>query len=283
LKSKVLIAGMYLLSICVVSVVAITVYRSVSDENTLFKVSALDVGTSPDREICASVGDSVLYKDEVVLAGLSTDEVRGWIEDELLAALAREMNLENRIFISLVRRRAEQLYLRDALLEAVYAETAFPDSEDVFEYMQTDSLLFLVERHYHRILLADSSTADSIHTRLAWGESFRLTAERISLGQKAGIGGDLGYLTGGELVLAGFPEEVGYLDGLSSVYFSEDDASIFKTSDERMIEDTMRAIYAIAPLLYESRLQTARDSLLDYALEEYPVYLDSTMILEDGS
>ena len=272
-----------MLSICIIVAVSIVAYRSFAAGGTVATASEFSGSTPVKRVAYASVGENILYEDEIILAGLGRREIDEWIEDELLAQLALEMELENSLLIALVQNRAEQLYLRDAMLGYVYATVVFPDSEDIFEYMKTDSLLFLVERHYYRILLADSSMADSIHARLTWGDSFRLTAERISIGQKAGIGGDLGYMTGGELVLAGFPEEIGYLDGLSDVYTSSGGANIFKTSDERVIEDTLRAIFALAPLIYQERLEAARDSLLDYALDKFPVYLDSTMVLEDST
>ena len=211
----------------------------------------------------ARVGEEVLLQEELALLGGDEETVRLWIEDELLAQLAVEDGLENPRTSRLVQRRARQVYLRDALLENAFSHVTEPGDQEVFDFMRTDSALYMIERHYYHILLADSSMADSIHTRLSWGEHFQTMAERVSMGQKAGIGGDLGFLVGGEL--EAFPREVGTLDGLSEIYPSDLGYHIFLVTETRELTDTARVVASLAEIVYRDRLAERVDSLLELA------------------
>ncbi|MCK5065522.1 MAG: peptidylprolyl isomerase, partial [Candidatus Fermentibacteraceae bacterium] len=169
--------------------------------------------------------------------------------------------------------------LKDELLYSAYSEIAFPDSAEVFEYMRTDSVMYMVERQYYQILVADRRLADSIHNRLSRGENFQITAERLSIGQKAGIGGDLGFLTAGELAAFGLPREWMIIDGLSEIFESQYGWHIFLVDDVRPLTDTTRVIWNLADYLYSQRLRSARDNLLIEAMGSREVYIDSTLII----
>ncbi|MCD4848159.1 MAG: peptidylprolyl isomerase [Candidatus Aegiribacteria sp.] len=234
-----------------------------------------------DKEVVARVDSSVLLLEDIDLIGIGNSSVCEWIEDELLSELAEENGLENVRLSRLIQSRARQLYLKDELLASVYSRIPFPDSTEVFEYMRTDSLLFMVERQYHQILVADRRLADSIYTRLSRGENFQITAERLSIGQKAGIGGDLGFLTAGELTAYNLPRDQLTTNGLSDIFESQYGWHIFLVGEERPLTDTLRVIWSLADHLYNHRLSTARDSLLIEAMENRVVYIDSTLITRE--
>ncbi len=228
-----------------------------------------------DKAVAARVDSVVLYQDDLDMLNITDPRmVSQWVDDQLLADMALEKGLENPRKSRLLQQRARQVYLRDRLLSSVYARIPFPDSAAVFDHMRSDSEAFLVERHYYQILLADSAMADSVHTRLAWGESFQITAERLSIGQKAGLGGDLGYLTAGELMAYGIPREDAVLDGLGEPVETPYGWHIFMVDDQRPIEDTSRVMYAVADDMYRNRMSAVRDSLVETARQNREVYID---------
>lgn len=232
-----------------------------------------------DREVVARVDSSVLLLEDINLIGIDNSSVKEWVEDELLAELAVEYGLENTRLSRLIQNRARQLYLKDELLSSVYSEIPFPDSAEVFEHMSTDSMMYMVERQYYQILVADRQLADSIYIKLSRGENFQITAERLSIGQKAGIGGDLGYLTAGELASFGLPRECVVFEGLSEIAESQYGWHIFLVDDVRPLTDTSRVIWSHADYLYTQRLRSARDSLLIEAMGSREIYIDSTLII----
>jgi parvulin-like peptidyl-prolyl isomerase len=100
----------------------------------------------------------------------------------------------------------------------------------------------------------------------------------MSIGQKAGIGGDLGFLTAGELVSYGVPEAQALIEGLGDVVTTDYGWHIFLVDEIRPLEDTSRAVRSIADDIYRQRLQSARDSLLVIASAGRDVFLDSTLL-----
>jgi len=245
---------------------------------TIFLVlSSVDMLTGPaeaeeapvlesERPILARVGHTALLHEDLALIGLDETYADDWLEDELLAQLAQEEGLENVRLSNLVQQRARQIYLRDMLLERVYSQVEFPDSIEVLNLMLEDSLLYMVERHYYHILVADRHLADSIYTRLSWGENFQTTAERLSIGQKAGIGGDFGFMSGGELVAFGIPREEVVISGIGRVFASDRGWHILMVDHSRELTDTTRVVWSFADVFYRQRLASAKDSLLEAAM-----------------
>lgn len=228
-----------------------------------------------EHDVAVSVGSSVLYHDDLALIGTDDPAIlRRWIEDQLLADMAVERGLENPRMSRLIQDRARQLHLRDLLLSSIYSGISFPDSAEAMAFMRTDSQAYLVERHYWEMILADRQTADSVHMRLSRGENFQITAENLSLGQKAGIGGDMGYMTAGELMAYGIPREHAVLEGLGSPVESAYGWHIFMVDETRPMEDTARVLRAVTDDLHRMRLDARRDSLLRQALVESEIYLD---------
>ncbi len=225
---------------------------------------------------------SVIYLEDLSIIGIDPSVLEEWIEDELLASLAVEQGLENTRKSRLLQNRTRQLYLRDELLSRVNQQIPFPDSTDVLEYMRGDSLAYLVERHYYHILVSNQVTADSIHDKLTSGENFQITAERLSIGQKAGIGGDLGYLTAGELMAYGIPRQLAIIEDLGEVTGSGYGWHIFLADDIRPLEDTSRVLRIVADDLFRQRLAHSRDSLLEIAVSGREVYLDSVLVQSNG-
>jgi len=234
-----------------------------------------DIGGT-ERTVVARVGDEVLLEEELRFAGLDSSYVLAWADDELLAQLAIENSLENPRLSRFVEKRARQVYLRDLMLEQILSGVQAPAREEVEELMRSDSQLYMVERHYFHILLADSMLADSVRNRLARGETFQTTAQRLSIGQKAGVGGDLGFLVGGELVGSGLPESAGLLDGLSEVYSSSLGWHILMVTETRALEDTLRVIGSLTEIFHR-RLENERiDSVLAHSRERIEYQIDET-------
>jgi len=234
-----------------------------------------------DRQVAARVDGSVIYYEDMTIVDISPSRLEEWLEDELLASLAVSRGLENVRKSRLIEARARQLYLRDELLSTVYLGIPFPDSAEVFNIMRSDSLKYMVERHYFQILVSDESTADSIHEKLSWGENFQITAERLSIGQKAGIGGDLGFLTAGELIAYGVPEEQAVIEDLGDVIRTDYGWHIFLVDEIRELEDTSRVVRSLADDIYRWRIEAARESLLVVAAEGRDVFLDSTLVYDN--
>lgn len=214
------------------------------------------------RDVLASVGSHVLYASDVATIRAGVGAVEEWTRDQILACAAEEAGFENTAISRFVQARAKQLYLRDLMVEHIVASVERPTNAEIQIYMQANPELFLVERHYFQIITADSSIADSLHTRLGWGQNFQVTAQNLSLGQKAAFGGDLGFVTGGEMQLQGLPMEIVLLDGLSDVVRSSIGWHIFKVSESRAIVDSVRVMRTAAEGLYNTRIDAALDSVL---------------------
>jgi len=228
-----------------------------------------------DRVVAARVGGQALYLDEIRIVGTGAGP-EAWVDDELLAQLASESGLEDPTVSSFVQRRARQLYLRDELLSRTFSAIAAPTEEDAFVLMRTDSLLYMVERHYFEILLADSMVAESLLTRLRAGQSFQVAAENLSLGQRAALGGDMGFLAGGELTGRGLPGSVGRLEGLSGVTPSEYGWHIFLVNETRPLTDTARVVQSLCQVIETQRRGEAVDSLLSAARAGRDVEVDES-------
>lgn len=228
-----------------------------------------------DRQMVASVGGRPLLRDQASLARLDSAGVQAWVRDELLAQYAESLGITEPEGVRLARERARQVLLRDRLLTDVFENVRPPGRREVLELVASDSLTYGVERHFFQILVGDSAAAESIRARLGWGESFQITAQRMSLEQRAGIGGDMGFLTGGELVLRGFPDTLSRLEGLSPVCGSPRGWHLFMVTETRPLEDTARLVRSLSGPLYERRLQASLDSLLDVAAMTIDVDIDS--------
>ena len=118
--------------------------------------------------------------------------------------------------------------------------------------------------------------ADSIHEKLARGETFQTAAQRLSIGQKAGIGGDLGFLVGGELVANGLPGSAGLLEGLSGVYRSSLGWHIFMVTETRALEDTLRVTGSLTETFHRQLENERIDNVLASARERIEYSIDET-------
>lgn len=234
-----------------------------------------DCSADPGRHVAASVGTRCLYADEIGLVGTGPGP-ESWVEDELLAQLAVESGLEDPVVSGFIQHRARQLYLRDLILESALASVEEPTPDEVMALMRTDSLLYLVERHYFEILAADSLTADSLLARVSAGQSFQVTAENLSLGQKAALGGDMGFMVGGELTGRGFPAVTGRLEGLGGVVGSDLGWHIFMVTETRPLTDTARVMQSLSQVMLERRRLAVVDSLLDAARSGREVEVDES-------
>jgi len=222
--------------------------------------------------VIAKVDSSTLTGEELSLFGGTDSGAAGaWVDDELLAQLARSEGLDNPFASGFVGRRAVQLYLRDRLVERELASVRMPDRAELLSMMRSDSLLYEVERHYYEILVADSATAESLRARLAAGQSFQVMAQNVSMGQKAALGGDLGFLVGGELTGRGLPHDIGTITGLSRVVRSDLGWHIFLVTEVRALTDTARVTASLSEVVVGRRERALVDSLLDTARARFEV------------
>jgi len=215
-----------------------------------------------EEQVLASVGSHVLYASDLALTRAGEGAVDAWVEDQLLACAAEEAGLENPSVSRFVQERAKQLYLRDLMIQQIAESVAIPAESVIFASMQSSPELFLVERHYFQIIAADSILADSLLNRLRAGQNFQIVAQNISIGQKAAIGGDLGFLTGAEMLLQGLPMEIALLDGLSEVVPSSVGWHIFQVSETRAPADSLRAVRSATEYIQNQAFETALDSVL---------------------
>lgn len=222
-------------------------------------------------DTAARVGDHVLYDTDLALIRADDAAADAWVRDQLLACAAVEAGLENPAVSDFVSDRAVQVYLRDLMVDSIVSSTNWPSRQEIIVHMQSDPELCFVERHYYQIIVADSAMADSVHTRLGWGQNFQVTARNISIGQKAGVGGDLGFVTGVEMLAQGLPEDVARLNGLSPVIRSSIGWHIFKVDETRALEDSVRAIQSTGQMIYDTRIQASLDSVLQAAEQRMSV------------
>jgi parvulin-like peptidyl-prolyl isomerase len=230
---------------------------------------ALDPGQAA---AVARVDSSVLTPEQFSLFSSGDPDAAGrWVEDELLAQLARSEGLDNELESGFVSRRSVQLLLRDRLLERELAGSHAPAEYEVLALMESDSLLYLVERHYFEILVADSALAESLRARISAGQNFQILAGNLSLGQKAALGGDLGFVTGGELTGRGLPADIGTLAGLSRIVRSDLGWHIFLVTEVRPLADTARVVASLSEVLQRRNEQGVIDSLLNTARARFEV------------
>ncbi|MCK7508470.1 MAG: hypothetical protein MZV70_33395 [Desulfobacterales bacterium] len=219
----------------------------------------------------ARVGDTYLNREDMALLNLDEQAAREWYRDELLARTAVDEGLENPAVSRLVAQRARQVYLRDLMLARIAGSVDYPTEQEALTHMGQFPEEYLLERHYFHILLADSATADSVHRVLENGAAFQITAQRVSLSQKAAVGGDLGFVTGGELYISGLPREAATLDGLGPVYRTPDGWHILMTSETRALPDStrVRVITALRDHLFSQRLEAAVENVVSAASGRY--------------
>ncbi len=232
-------------------------------------VPSTDAGGVERGVVAARVDDAVLYREDMALLNLDDEDARNWYRDELLARSAIDEGLENPAMSGLLQRRARQVYLRDTLLEHIASSLDDPTDQEALAFMRQHPEDYLLERHCFHILLADSATADSVHGVLSRGAAFQLTAQRLSLSQKAVVGGDLGFVTGGELMLSGLPAEAAALEGLGPVFHTADGWHILMVTETRALEDTTRVMAAVRGHLYNQRFLAAVDSVAAAASRRY--------------
>ncbi len=222
----------------------------------------------------AVVGDYTLYDTDLALIRAGDGAAEAWTRDQILACAAENAGLENPAVGAFVAARARQLYLRDLMVDSLIRSVEYPSIAVIHARMELEPQLYLIERHYHQIILADSAMADSVLARLERGQNFAITAVNISLGQKAGVGGDLGFVTGAEMLAQGLPMEIALLEGLSPVIESSLGWHIFSVSETRALQDSVRGVQSAGQIIYETRIQTAIDSVLSVAGEELSVEVE---------
>ncbi|MBU8922397.1 MAG: peptidylprolyl isomerase [Bacteroidales bacterium] len=166
------------------------------------------VETAPGAVV--RVGERVLTKDQLENllpdgdgASLSREEknlfIRKWIEIEVLyrEALARGLNNDPRV--SSMIRRLEKEFLADHLVFLELRERISVSEEEVEEYFNLRSREYTYEYRVSHILVNTIEEAGTVK-KLLGTKSFAWVANRHSVDPVARRGGDLGYLTKGNMI-----------------------------------------------------------------------------------
>lgn len=167
-------------------------------------------------EVLASVDDATLTWEELVamvggeensqylaVGTLSEAEemLRSWIREELVVRAAQDAGFAQRPEIA----DAIDQAVRQILLEAFLGEQT-ADVEvsrlTMENYVTAWKDSYKIEIHARHILLPDRAQAQSVLSRLQAGESFEALAAELSICPSSSQGGDLGWLSRGQAVLA---------------------------------------------------------------------------------
>mgnify|MGYP001058004107 CR=1 FL=1 len=234
-----------------------------------------------DTGVIVRVGDASLAVEDLAELGagqetgaLTFEErrafVRRWVDTQVLYQEAVRRGLQDDPGVGARLRELEQQYLADHLVFTELRSRSRVTEEEIEAYFETHKHEYLNEYRVSQILLATPEDAARAKEMLAT-KSFEWVADRHSIETGARRGGDLGYLTKGNMmpeleaiVFAMRPGDV------SGVVQSDFGYHIFKLVDVREalvavgIEDVREQI--MNALLLEKRTRAYRD-LLD-ALKE---------------
>jgi len=167
-------------------------------------------------EVLASVDEAVLTWEQLVamvggeensryLAVGSTAEaeemLRSWVREELVVRAAQSDNLESRPEVANAINQAIRQILLEAYLGEMTADVSLSHLT-VENYVTAWRESFLTDIHARHILLPDLAQAQAALARLQSGESFDVLAQELSICPSASQGGDLGWLSRGQAVLA---------------------------------------------------------------------------------
>jgi hypothetical protein len=125
---------------------------------------------------------------------------------------------------------------RQKLVADLIAETGMPSDADIRAYYEQHASEFrsVDEVHVKQILVHDENLANDIEEKLKHGAAFEELSSQYSLAPNAKKGGEIGYVSRGELPKM-FEDEIFALKpgGVSPVIRTESSFHIFKVADRR--------------------------------------------------
>ena len=168
------------------------------------------------------------YVEEVVLAEYAATHGVEVPADAIAAAVRSDGGA------TVVEKRDEMR--RQKLIASLAGEIAEPDEAKIREYYEQHQNDFRSgeEIHVRQILVHDEALADEILAKLKKGASFEDLSSQYSLAPNAKKGGDIGYVSHGELPKM-FEDEIFSLSpgSVSSVIRTESSFHIFKVDERR--------------------------------------------------
>lgn len=168
------------------------------------------------------------YVEEVVLAEYAATHGVEVPADAIAAAVRSDGGA------TVVEKRDEMR--RQKLIASLAAEIAEPDEAKIREYYEQHQNDFRSgeEIHVRQILVHDEGLADEILAKLKKGASFEDLSSQYSLAPNAKKGGDIGYVSHGELPKM-FEDEIFALPpgSVSNVIRTESSFHIFKVDERR--------------------------------------------------
>jgi peptidyl-prolyl cis-trans isomerase C len=125
--------------------------------------------------------------------------VRRWIETEILHQEALRRGLGNDPRVRARLRSLEQEFLADHLAFIELRERTIVTEEEIEDYFGTHENEYLYEYHVRHVLVSSREEAEEVKELLE-RNSFAWVANRYSIDPVARRGGDLGYLTKGNMI-----------------------------------------------------------------------------------
>jgi peptidyl-prolyl cis-trans isomerase C len=208
------------------------------------------------------------YVEEVVLAEHAASHGVEVPADAIAAAVRSDAG------VTVVEKRDEMR--RQKLITSLSAEVPEPDEARIREYYDKHQNEFRSgeEVRVRQILVHDEDLADEIASKLKKGALFEELSRQYSLAPNAKKGGDIGYVSHGELPKM-FEDEIFALPpgGVSSVIRTESSFHIFKVDERRPpgIVDLVTAEPVIRQRLREDGIRERMAQLVSQARKDMQI------------
>lgn len=208
------------------------------------------------------------YVEEVVLAEYAATHGIEVPADAIAAAVRSDAGA------TVVEKRDEMR--RQKMIANISAEVGEPDETKIREYYDQHQNEFRSgeELHVRQILVHDENLADQIVARLKKGGSFEELSREYSLAPNAKKGGDIGYVSHGELPKM-FEDEIFSLPpgSVSNVIRTESSFHIFKVDERRRpgVVDLSTAAPVIRQRLREEAIRDRMAQLVSQARRDLQI------------
>jgi peptidyl-prolyl cis-trans isomerase C len=224
------------------------------------------------------VGDAVLASEDInrlvpadERTPLTFDErrelVRRWIDTEVLCQEAIRRGLKNDPYVEARLKELEQEFLADYLVFTELRKRTQVSEEEIEAYYAAHESEYTHEYRVSQILVDTAEEAATVKTLLAT-KSWAWVASRYSTDPNARRGGDLGYLTKGNMI----PELEAVVFTMRPGETSEPVRSDFGYHIFRL-DDVREALVAVS--LEEVREEIMTTLMLEKRKEAYRAFLDS--------
>lgn len=165
-------------------------------------LASVDEATLTWEQLVAMVGGEENSQYLAVGSEAEAEEMlRSWVREELVVRAAQAGGFESRPEIADAIDQAVRQILLEAYLGDMTADVTL-SRLTIENYVTAWRESFRTDIHARHILLPDLAQAQAALARLQAGESFDVLAQELSICPSAPQGGDLGWLSRGQAVLA---------------------------------------------------------------------------------